>query len=470
MLSTRHLSFSAANRATPAPQVLRPLEEESAVDQFMNVLQELLGKSAKNIGTSDTEIDTKPADLPLPHYEDNEEIRNDEGNDISELPLRGQDEKEQKDRRENNQEQDITVTCANPQAIQKHESLQEYEDGEGSEPQVTPNQNFKENPLLQVGGAAEEAAKEAVAKVAQQVSGNKVETPVGREFSSPTGASPELTAVTNAAIGKVAPSHTESTPESTEAEFNPLLPGTPELQEVSSKPFRPEPQMPVAPSVKNTPVAQGLSHQFPPKSDLRIELLKSSFLEKGIQGITAKDLVSGSALPGAALLGEKVRIQHVKEGAKTVQLSQRQEQIINQINKLIDQAAKLKDGSSLTIKVTPEELGQVLVKVTQRADQLFARVVPESKEVEEAVRAGVTQIVSQLVAAGFKAENIHVSVGKETPEFESQQQQSFLFEQNSEQSTGRHGSRLENGKAGIEAAKRDSVAPGRKAVDSGWVA
>lgn len=210
------------------------------------------------------------------------------------------------------------------------------------------------------------------------------------------------------------------------------------------------------------------------------ELVK--FASRGSLGTKLMHELSKEREPVASLslLGEKSKVQSNKETGKTQQLTSRQEQIINQILKLVDQAAKLKDGSSLTLRIKPEELGEVLVKVSQRGDQLIARIVPEHKEVEQTVRAGINEVVAQLVAAGFKPENIHVSVGKEMTESESfqafqnlsyQEAKEDLNEQNLLNKGDRHSSGLSNpDSSNGKSDSKNAVTTSNDAVDNGWVA
>lgn len=119
----------------------------------------------------------------------------------------------------------------------------------------------------------------------------------------------------------------------------------------------------------------------------------------------------------ASAMSPEKRGAAVKDAnASTKGTTVNQAKIIDQIQKLIDTAAKLKNGNVISVRLDPEEIGAVTVRVTQRADQVFARVIPESKEVEAMLRSNLQEVVQALSNSGFKTENIHVSIGHELPE------------------------------------------------------
>ena len=95
-----------------------------------------------------------------------------------------------------------------------------------------------------------------------------------------------------------------------------------------------------------------------------------------------------------------------------------QTKVIAKIQRMIESAARTRYGNQMVVRLDPPELGAVTVKLTQRSDQLFARIIPESPEVEAVIRNRVGDISQVLAAAGIKPENVHVSVGGEQPSHE----------------------------------------------------
>jgi flagellar hook-length control protein FliK len=86
-------------------------------------------------------------------------------------------------------------------------------------------------------------------------------------------------------------------------------------------------------------------------------------------------------------------------------------EIIDKIKEAIAQATRSRDGSALVLNLNPKDLGEVAVRVQQRDDQIFAKISPKAPEVQEIVRAKIEEIVKVLTAAGFKADQLHISVG-----------------------------------------------------------
>lgn len=244
-----------------------------------------------------------------------------------------------------------------------------------------------------------------------------------------------------------------------------LLPSSPELSEVKTA----EPQQSINPfpGDKKPIIKDGaIRNEIPPY--LLLREMAGSLGAKGV--LLDRMPESRDPLLGLSLANEKSRGVVTNSQGRAQALTARQEAIINQINKLLDRAAQAKDGSSFTVKIQPEELGEVLVKVTQRGDQLFARIVPEHKEVEQTVRVGINELVAQLINSGFRAENIHVSVGRESSETALFNGKFNNFSnllgdgegqgRSGERKTSGHGSSLSEG----------TVRSEPKAAESGWVA
>jgi len=245
-----------------------------------------------------------------------------------------------------------------------------------------------------------------------------------------------------------------------------MLPNLPELGEIKAPPN------PVAATAtsksQTTPVPTAVPVLRNPGLDQLIA--KPSILDRALEVLSKNE----QPLPVGAANNEKARSLALgKETQRANPLSAKQEKIIYQIQKLLDRAAQSRDGTSITVKIEPDELGQVTVRVTQRGDQLFARVIPENKEVEQTVRSGLNELVAQLVSSGLKVENIHVSIGAETSEtavFKGNQEPLFS-ESNGKEGSGRHASRKTTQGGSLDAPVRgDSAGVQKQVVESGWVA
>lgn len=145
--------------------------------------------------------------------------------------------------------------------------------------------------------------------------------------------------------------------------------------------------------------------------------------------------------------------------------------VVEQVKELLKKAVQSRDGNSISVRLNPPELGQMTVKVTQRENRVYARIIPESQEVEAMLRQRANDVTQVLVAAGLKVDQVHVSIGRERGEGEAFQFQDMLGRGNAEQ-----GGEQSRGKD--EAGKWEQGAPMVGArmeaeellADSGWVA
>jgi len=470
MLSTQHTTFSAAQRAQHSSTLVVVNSSDSAAEQFTNVLDQLLGKSTKIAkSNSINEIDTRPAELLYQEKEQTEETQNSEQLDTA----------LHTDKEAANQEESQTQLDASTVAtLVKQEQIKTKENQEVvAQTQKEGGELAKQNlkVALEQKPQGEVVTGEAFKLVKQQLVTNQQE-----RGNQPTD--PLQQGFNNAA--KIQSEHAQnransaSTSQESELKIEMSLErssGTKDFLSPDTRPILLKASSSANPLGTLAPVASNLNKNL--SSEIAKLATSGSMSSKLLQDITKER----EPVASLSLLGEKNKVQTPKESSKTKELTSRQEQIINQILKLIDQAAKLKDGSTLSIRVKPEELGEVLVKVSQRGDQLFARIIPESKEVEQTVRKGINEVIAQLVAAGFKPDNIHVSVGKELSESESfSNLNRGQFEQNSSQSSedqnlfrqnDRHGSSLDNpSSSGSKLDSKNAFSTLNSAVDNGWVA
>jgi len=263
----------------------------------------------------------------------------------------------------------------------------------------------------------------------------------------------------------------------TEAQLKQLFQGS--TREVGSEEGdTPEP-------VFNTPVVNGALQQaaLPKGSDaeqsLRFQL--GSLLRP--ENLADKVFQQGSIRTGGGLLagnanaisssGEKGKLaaESGKTKAKPQQLPKgEQDKVVEQVKQLLKDANASRNGNTMVVRLDPPRLGAMMVRVTHKAGQVYARIIPESQEVETALRSRVSELTHALSAIGIKAENIHVSLGQERSESEMYQFNEFLNQQGSQGSEERgfSGNR-EEGHASIQ----DNVATiGNRggAAEAGWVA
>ncbi|MDD2942771.1 MAG: flagellar hook-length control protein FliK [bacterium] len=213
--------------------------------------------------------------------------------------------------------------------------------------------------------------------------------------------------------------------------------------------------------VKSATTAKEVGKVSTEKPDTKVELFMSEFAQTGIEvaGAPEFSLTQGAKTPFAGegrsamqltaqlaevLNGRMVQAAMTDNGANTggdtgakgfaafsnmkelassagktvakAALAHQSSQLeaINQIKDMLVSAARNKGGTSMVVRLDPPELGNVTLKVTQRSDQLHARISAENSDVEDSLRQRVPEIMQLLSSVGFKAENIVVSFGAES--------------------------------------------------------
>jgi flagellar hook-length control protein FliK len=494
-----HAPVSPASRRFPLNPDSVENPDQDLADKFLSLLQNLVSRP----GSPEAEVEVRAAELKLKEKkEESPQQRGDQSRPAPDAP-RAADTEDNFDDTERASEpaaeklpaefapvEDLVAVAIAPfvqgqKVVQVQEQKVEEKPVEArptaalptaNQPMIEVKQHIAQ-PHSQTATKLEEAAldllgntdKMQVLAGAQKIA---IKSEQKGEFRAEVQFRPEPAAVAQAQPAAESPSlkaeiKVEKTVESVApGEESLLLPASPELSELRT----PERAL-------NSLAAEAQKKPVEKDSALRVDL-PHLLGELSVNALPGRGVAMPERLPeraeqlfGISLSNEKSRGVVTNANGRAQALNARQEAIINQINKLLDRAAQAKDGSSFTVKIQPEELGEVLVKVTQRGDQLFARIVPEHKEVEQTVRVGINELVSQLINSGFRAENIHVSVGKESSEtalFNGKFSNfSNLLGNHSDQGargeqkgSGGHGSRLSEG----------TVRGEPKAEESGWVA
>lgn len=174
--------------------------------------------------------------------------------------------------------------------------------------------------------------------------------------------------------------------------------------------------------------------------------------------LSAKGLKENSA--------SQARFQKVMEGAESKQKS-----YVDKVKEVLERAAMTKTTDSVRVKINPEHLGEIVVKISQKNGEIFARLTPDSKEVEQTLRTKSHELVGVLQNLGFKPEDVHVSIGSEQSEF------GMFSGGTSNKESGSKGSQsgsrgVFNGRneVGIEATLNSFPKNSAGVEESGWVA
>lgn len=106
----------------------------------------------------------------------------------------------------------------------------------------------------------------------------------------------------------------------------------------------------------------------------------------------------------------KTLLAKLAQNAKSLPQSS-QSAILDKVKEVVDKASQARVGNSVVVRLNPPDLGEMTVKVSFRDDHMFVRVVSDNPDVEKFMRDKAPEMVQVLAAAGFKAANVHLSVG-----------------------------------------------------------
>jgi flagellar hook-length control protein FliK len=181
-------------------------------------------------------------------------------------------------------------------------------------------------------------------------------------------------------------------------------------------------------------------------------------------------LLGSGSVTGIASSGETARQQANTKRPKLSSLPQaKQDEVIERVKEMLKNANAARSGNTMVVRLDPPKLGAMTVRVTHKSGQVFARIIPESQDVEAALRGRAGELTQALASIGVKPENIHVSFGQERSESESYQFKEFFNQQGgqSKQEDGFSGS-TDQGTATLAHAGGSSDQ--NAADDAGWVA
>ncbi len=149
---------------------------------------------------------------------------------------------------------------------------------------------------------------------------------------------------------------------------------------------------------------------------------ESKAKSKADRDLTSVKVVDTSKLPeGKEVLGELSREFETEFVAKTTEVTTKQNQIrqnmrVNIFEQLSAQIAKkpmkVGESSEMIIRLKPEELGKVELKIEVHKDVVVAKMNVESQMVKEAIEASLSDLKSSLKDKGFTDMTFNVDVSK----------------------------------------------------------
>jgi flagellar hook-length control protein FliK len=84
--------------------------------------------------------------------------------------------------------------------------------------------------------------------------------------------------------------------------------------------------------------------------------------------------------------------------------------MLERVESALKEAARTRDGKTISLKLEPVNLGQVKVDVSLRDGSLHARVTPQNKEVLTALREHSHELQGALRRLGLNVERVTVQV------------------------------------------------------------
>ena len=202
------------------------------------------------------------------------------------------------------------------------------------------------------------------------------------------------------------------------------------------------------------------------------ETMSATINNTSAEAVTKQSATNTASAVSSAT--EKSTVTKKQQTTSNSELPQKtQEKIIEKMQQMIESAAKMRNGNVMTVRLDPPELGNVTVKLTQRADQVFARIIPESSDVETTLRNSSGELINILANCGFKTDNVHISFGQEATSYASGGFGQLLSEQgfsgsswngSEQENTGNEGELSGTGWLAGETVTSEATTP------AGWVA
>ena len=140
---------------------------------------------------------------------------------------------------------------------------------------------------------------------------------------------------------------------------------------------------------------------------------KSKAQSGGISGVSA------SAEPRAAQNDTAPRVAKYLNRATSQKMMER-------IETALKEAARSRDGKTITLRLDPMQLGQVKCDVSMRDGLLHARITPQNPDVVHAVREHAHELQTALRRLGLNVDRVSVQVMSEKEQGSFAQNQGFL--------------------------------------------
>jgi flagellar hook-length control protein FliK len=89
--------------------------------------------------------------------------------------------------------------------------------------------------------------------------------------------------------------------------------------------------------------------------------------------------------------------------------------MLERVESTLKEAARSRDGKTISLRLEPVDLGRVKVDVSLRDGNLHARIAPENQQVMQALREHSHELQGALRKLGLNVDTVSVSVTADTP-------------------------------------------------------
>lgn len=214
-------------------------------------------------------------------------------------------------------------------------------------------------------------------------------------------------------------------------------------------------------------------------SAFQMTLLRQAFESLRVQKPEASDTKQRTAAPQSVAAGsitEAKASTHEPTARGSKQLSPPlARRMLERVESTLKEAARSRDGKTLSLRLDPANLGRVKVDVSLREGSLHARITPENKQVLVALRENAPELQAALRKLGLNVDSVTVTVtseaGQDLSEFgrELNNGKSFQDERNNLPNEGRQ---VAENTLGNELAEPRAVGskPAETADSDHWVA
>jgi len=169
-----------------------------------------------------------------------------------------------------------------------------------------------------------------------------------------------------------------------------------------------------------TPSATALLPQRPQALDrdaMLSALVAKPLLDMQLRGAeNAAKTAAGNQVTGAEAAGFKAQGSHSssnESSARNLRTLARvnSDRMLEKVEGALKEVSRSRDGTSLSFRLDPPQLGSVKVDVTLRDGALHARVTPENAQVAQLIRERANELHQNLRRLGLDVETVTVSVG-----------------------------------------------------------